>query len=195
PVHLEVLHRVSGQVERRRYGTTDVELSALGFGTMRLDSGRIAPAEASALLLRLHAAGVTTLHTSGEYAAHPLACEALRRARRERPGARFEHVCKIAVPHFDEARFSAARLEAAVDDALRLLGAPRIDVLQWMVRHTPNEDAPRLRILVSQREEIAGCLDRLRAAGKVGAVAVFPYSPAFAEAVLGGGPGDGLIDY
>src|SRR5690606_20006048 len=127
PVHLEVLHRVSSQVERRRYGTTGVELSALGFGTMRLDPGRIAPAEASALLLRLHAAGVTTLHTSGEYAAHPLACEALRRARRARSGTRFEHVCKIAVPHFDEARFSAARLEAAVDDALRMLGAPRID--------------------------------------------------------------------
>ncbi|HUH00103.1 MAG TPA: aldo/keto reductase [Gammaproteobacteria bacterium] len=185
----------AGQIYRRRYGATSVELSVLGFGTMRLLPERTDPDTASSLLLKLHAAGVTTLHSSSEYPGYALFCDALQRARRRHPGADFEHVCKIAVPHFDEQRFSTARLVAAVDTELRKLGIARVDVLQWMVRHTPNEDEPRLRILRDQLDEIRACFDDLRAAGKVAAIAVFPYSAAFAEAVIAAGFGDGLIDY
>ena len=183
------------RVPRRAFGRSDVELSALAFGTMRMAPPKFDADGALALLGRLLDHGVTSFHVSHEYDSYPFVCDALRAARRARPGAKVEVIAKLASPHFDEPGFSAERLGAHIDALLTRLGVERVDVAQWMVRHTPNEDPPRLAILERDRLAIAEASERLKADGKIGAFAVFPYSEPFRRAALGEPFIDGLVDY
>jgi len=180
---------------RRAFGRSGVELSALAFGTMRLTPPKFDAASALALLLHLSDRGVTSFHVSHEYDSHPFVCQALAALRRARPVAPIELIAKIASPHFDEAGFSAERLRERIEALLLRLPAERVDVVQWMVRHTPNEDAPRLAILERDRVAVAEAAERLKADGKIGAFAVFPYSEPFRRAVLSETFVDGLVDY
>ena len=179
----------------RRFGAGGPRLSVLAFGPMRLLERGLDRAATVDLLLRLVDGGVDTFHSSREYDAHPLFCEALAAVRRLRPGLEPRHVVKLGVPHFDEAGFDAARLERLVEAELRALGAERLDVVQWLVRQTPNEDAGRLAVLAAGAEAAAAAAARLKAAGRIGAFACFPYSPAFAGAALAYPWIDGLVDY
>ncbi|MGA0601903.1 aldo/keto reductase [Caulobacter sp. KR2-114] len=180
---------------RRRFGRRDVTLSALALGTMRLAPPKFDADSALALLLHLSDHGVSSFHVSHEYDSHPFVCQALAALRRARPAAPIELIAKLAAPHFDEAGFSAQSLRARVEALLRQLPAERVDVAQWMVRHTPNDDAPRLDILRRDRDAIAEAADRLKAEGKIGAFAMFPYSEPFRAAALAEPFVDGLVDY
>jgi aryl-alcohol dehydrogenase-like predicted oxidoreductase len=182
-------------VPRRRFGGSDVTLSALALGTMRLAPPKFDADSALALLLHLSDQGVTSFHVSHEYDSHPFVRDALTALRRARPGAPVELIAKLASPHFDETGFSAQRLRDHVEALLRQLPAQRVDVVQWMVRHTPNDDAPRLAILRRDREIIAEAAQRLTADGKIGAFAMFPYSEPFRAAALGEPFVAGLVDY
>lgn len=182
-------------VPRRRFGGSDVTLSALALGTMRLAPPKFDADSALALITHLADHGVSSFHVSHEYDSHGLACEALAALRRARPSAPIELIAKLASPHFDETAFSARRLTDHVDALLRQLPARRVDVVQWMVRHTPNDDAPRLEILRRDREIIAEAAERLTAAGKIGAFAMFPYSEPFRAAALAEPFVAGLVDY
>jgi aryl-alcohol dehydrogenase-like predicted oxidoreductase len=162
---------------------------------MRLAPPKFDAASALALLLHLADHGVTSFHVSHEYESFDFVCEATAALRRARPGAPIELIAKLAAPHFDETAFSAARLRERVEALLRRLPAQRVDVVQWMVRHTPNDDAPRLAILQRDRSAIADAAARLKAEGKIGAFAVFPYSEPFRRAVLAETFIDGLVDY
>ncbi len=183
------------RVPRRAFGRAGAELSALAFGTMRLTAPKFDAASALALLLHLSDHGVTSFHVSHEYDSYAFVCEAMAALRRARPAAPVELVAKIASPHFDETGFSAERLRERIDALLLRLPAERVDVVQWMVRHTPNEDAPRLAILQRDRHAVAEAAERLKAEGKIGAFAVFPYSEPFRRAVLPENFVDGLVDY
>lgn len=182
-------------VPRRAFGGSGVELSALALGTMRMMAPKFDAAGAVDLLLRLADHGVTTFHVSHEYDSYPFVCEALVALRRARPAAPIELIAKLASPHFDEDGFAAERLRARIDALLHRLPADRVDVVQWMVRHTPNDDAPRLAILARDRAAIADAAAQLKAAGRIGAFAVFPYSEPFRRAVLAEPFVDGLVDY
>lgn len=182
-------------VPRRAFGRSGVELSALAFGTMRMTAPKFDADSAVALLGRLVDHGVTSFHVSHEYDSYPFVCDALAALRRARPAARVELIAKLAAPHFDEAGFSAERLRAHIEALLQRLPAARVDVVQWMVRHTPNEDAPRLAILERDRLLAADAAERLKAEGKIGAFAVFPYSEPFRRAALAEPFVDGLVDY
>lgn len=182
-------------VPRRAFGGSGVELSALALGTMRLTAPKFDAESALALLLHLSDHGVTSFHVSHEYDSYPFACDALAALRRARPAAPIELIAKLAAPHFDEAGFSAARLVQRIEALLQRLPAERVDVAQWMVRHTPNDDAPRLAILERDRLAVAEAVARLKAEGKIGAFAVFPYSEPFRRAALAEPFVDGLVDY
>jgi aryl-alcohol dehydrogenase-like predicted oxidoreductase len=182
-------------VPRRAFGRSGVALSVLAFGTMRLMAPKFDAASALALLLHLSDRGVTSFHVSHEYDSYPFVCEALAALRRARPAAPVELIAKIAAPHFDETGFSDARLRERIEALLQRLPAERVDVVQWMVRHTPNEDAPRLAILEQDHLAAAEAAERLRAEGKIGAFAVFPYSEPFRRAALAQPFVDGLVDY
>jgi len=182
-------------VPRRAFGGSGVELSALALGTMRLAAPKFDAESALALLLHLSDHGVTSFHVSHEYDSYPFACDALAALRRARPAAPIELIAKLAAPHFDEAGFSAARLVQRIEALLQRLPAERVDVAQWMVRHTPNDDAPRLAILERDRLAVAEAVARLKAEGKIGAFAVFPYSEPFRRAALAEPFVDGLVDY
>ena len=170
-------------------------LSVLAFGPMRLAEKGLDLRQTVDLLLRLADGGVDTFHSSREYDSHALFCAGLAGLRRARAGLRPVHVVKLGVPHFDEGRFRAARLTALVDEQLRALGTERLDVVQWLVRHNPNRDAPRLAVLADAAAEVAEAAAALKRAGKIGALAAFPYSRSFAEAALAYDWLDGLVDY
>ncbi|THD59742.1 aldo/keto reductase [Phenylobacterium sp.] len=183
------------RVPRRAFGGCGVELSALALGTMRLMPPKFDADSAMALLTHLSDHGVTSFHVSAEYDSHPFVSDALAALRRARPSAPIEIIAKLAAPHFDEDGFSAQRLRERVEALLQGLPAERVDVVQWMARHTPNEDAPRLAVLERDRDLIGEAAGRLKAEGRIGAFAVFPYSEPFRRAVLAEPFVDGLVDY
>ncbi len=182
-------------VPRRVFGASGVDLSTLTFGTMRLLPPRFDLASATDLLIRLHDHGVTSLHVSAEYDSWDLTCQAVRALRRARPNGAPEIVAKHAAPHFDEAGFDPVAARARIDALRRGLSVDRIDLVQWMVRHTPNDDAKRLDILKRDAEQAEETWSDLKRDGAVGAVALFPYSVAFLGAALALPWVDGIVDY
>ena len=182
-------------MQRRVFGRSGIELSALCFGTMRLLAPRFDLASATALVLDLFERGVTSFHVSHEYESYPLACAALKALRRARPGAVIEIVSKIPVPHFSEDRFDPARAIALIEADRQALGVDRVDIVQWMVRHTPNDDAPRLAVMARDGAVAQDTWEGLKANGKIGALAVFPYSDALLQASLALPWIDGLVTY
>jgi len=182
-------------VPRRAFGGSGVELSALALGTMRLTAPKFDAESALALLLHLSDHGVTSFHVSHEYDSYPFACDALAALRRARAAAPRERIAQLAPPPFEGAGVSAARRGQRHAARRQRLPAERVDVAQWMVRHTPNDDAPRLAILERDRLAVAEAVARLKAEGKIGAFAVFPYSEPFRRAALAEPFVDGLVDY
>lgn len=167
-----------------------VRVSPIAFGSMRIHERALDDAAWEALLREAIARGVTTLHSSSEYESYPRFRGLVARLR----GLPVQHVVKLADPHFGEAGFDAARLEARVDAYLAELGAERIDVVQWMWRGDLKDEPGRLAGFDRARGAIRAAFEDLRKKGKLGAVAPFPYTAAFADRVIGGGGGGGSGD-
>jgi aryl-alcohol dehydrogenase-like predicted oxidoreductase len=182
-------------MDTREFGRTGLFTSVLTFGPMRLDPQRIEAGEALRLIEHLHAGGVTTFHSSSEYETHGFFCEVMRRFRERHPGTEQVHVCKLAAPHFGEDRFQPERFRALVEQALRDLGADHLHLVQWLLRSKPIADEPRLRLLAESAAALGRVWEDLRAEGKVGVLASFPYSVPFAGAVLETPPCAGLVTY
>ena len=172
-----------------------MELSAICYGTMRLVPSRFEESEIETLLLEAFDRGITSVHVSQEYESYRGVCRALSRARAARPASSLEVIAKIAVPHFDEAEIAPGRLRSLVETTLRDVHAERIDLVQWLVRHTPNDDAPRIALLDRGADTFRGEWEALRAEGKVGALGVFPYSMPFLERTLDLPFVDGVVSY
>ncbi len=172
-------------VARRRLGSDGPELSQITYGMMRL--GALASVgDAAEHLCRLHDAGIDTHHSSGEYDCYDLYLAALERARAS--GREFRHVVKVAEPGFDHDRFDGSRLTRLLDRRLADLGVDTIHSLQWLVR-TPDPQAtgPRVALLADQAAEIADWTATQLDAGKIRNLSSFPYSVAFAEAIVESG--------
>jgi len=164
-----------------------VRVSPLAFGSMRIHERAQDDAAWEALLREAIERGVTTLHSSSEYESFPRFCGLLPRLR----GLAVQHIVKLADPHFGEAGFDAARLEARVDAYLGQLGAERLDVVQWMWRGDLTDEPGRLAAFARELPAIRAAFAALRGKGKLGAVAPFPYTAAFADLVIAGGAGGG----
>ncbi len=175
----------------RSFGQSGVRTSPLIFGSMRLDPVRMAASEARQLLTYLIDHGVTTWHSSHEYESYAFFCELLRVLEPPAP----VHVIKLGEPHFDAPRFRPERFVGLVEHALKALRTERIDIVQWMLRTTPNVDATRLPLLHACIGEVEATAAQLEAQGKIGALAVFPYTAATADVCLPREACDGLVTY
>jgi aryl-alcohol dehydrogenase-like predicted oxidoreductase len=171
-------------------------VSAVTFGSMRLEPARIDQDAAIRLVEAAWDAGIDTFHSSSEYPTHRFFCEVLRAVRGRRPEFRPVHVSKIAVPHFEDPDgFSPPLLRTRVEEQLAELGAERLDIVQWLLRSKPIADAPRLAELERSRESLAEVWSALHREGKVGTLASFPYSMPFAERALDVPPCRGFVTY
>ena len=179
----------------REFGRSGIKLSPITFGSMRLDPQRIELDRAVKLITYLHDRGVDTFHSSHEYDTDAFFCRTMQQFRARNPGAEIKHIAKIGVPHFGESAFSGAKLTTLIEKRLRDLDTERIDLVQWLVRHQPNEDRDRLRILAACQQELQTTWSKLQQEGKVGVLASFPYSVTFAKEVLQSPPCQGLVTY
>lgn len=147
---------------------------------MRLHERGLSSAQAADLMKASHERGVTMFHSSSEYESYPLYLDALKRMTGTRPA----HMVKLADPHFGEASFDSGRFEQRIDEYLSQLGAETLDVVQWMWRGDLKQEAQRLDGLRAQRDEMLACFGRLKQAGKIRRLALFPYSTGFASLAL-----------
>jgi aryl-alcohol dehydrogenase-like predicted oxidoreductase len=182
-------------MRRRKFGNTGIELSNLTFGIMGLEPGKVTRKDAEALLCYLVDTGVTCFHSSHEYTSYAFFGELVRDYRGSRPSLHLQHIVKIGVPHFSEDRFRAAKLVAAVDNYLRDLKADRIDMVQWLLRSTPLEDARRIALLQEASAELRECVSTLQSCGKIGSFTSFPYSMEFARRWMAHEVSNGLVTY
>jgi aryl-alcohol dehydrogenase-like predicted oxidoreductase len=176
---------------KRPFGASGISHSVLIFGSMRLDPSRLSLSDACALLRFLSDAGVNAYHSSHEYEAHRFFCEVLNRVK----PCNAVHVVKIGEPHFDERRFRRNRFVRLVEQELKALRTDRLDIVQWLLRATPNIDDVRLPLLRDCIAEVEDTFTSLRHEGKVQALAVFPYTPAVIEFCLNRPSCAGLVSY
>jgi aryl-alcohol dehydrogenase-like predicted oxidoreductase len=132
------------------------------------------------LLLASIDLGVTTMHASTEYESHARFCELLKSIGT----SQLQFIVKLADPHFGEFAFDRARMCSRIDQYLRDLGTDRLDVVQWMWRGDLKDEPRRLLDFATAAPEIRGAFDDLRRAGKIGAVAPFPYTSEFAAVAI-----------
>lgn len=182
-------------MNQREFGRSGIKLSSITFGSMRLDPKLIELDAAVELIAYLHENGINTFHSSHEYASDRFFCQVMQQFRSRHPGAEIVHIAKIGVPHFDETEFSSAKLISLIENRLKQLDTERIDLVQWLVRHQPNEDRYRLPILAECQSELSHTWSRLQQEGKVGVLASFPYTVPFAQAALQFAPCRGLVTY
>lgn len=180
---------------RREFGRSGIKLSPVTFGSMRLDPKRIELKAAVKLISYLYESGINTFHSSHEYETDPFFCEVMRQFCSLHSGAEIIHIAKIGVPHFGEAEFNSSKLVALIENRLQQLKTERIDLVQWLVRHQPNDDQHRLPILEECQQELTATWGKLQDQGKVGVLTSFPYSAPFAEAVLKFSTCRGLVTY
>ena len=106
------------------------------------------------------------------------------------------HVIKVPVPDFgDRGRFDPAKFRLRVEEALTELHADRVAVVQHLQRAAPNTDERRLPEIEAVDEPLRETFETLRAEGKVGYLASFPYTVRFAESALAAGTFSGLVAY
>ena len=165
------------------------------YGTMRLHTKFGSVPELADFFLRLHAAGITWLHSSNEYESFDLLCNVLKYLKETRPSVKFRHVVKIAEPSFDDDGFCYSRLLDKVDYYRSRLGVGCIDQLQWMWRKNIKNDEERISDFLGVKSEIQSAFDELRNKGVVSDFLCFPYSVEFAAAANNSGIFSGLTVY
>ena len=182
-------------MKNREFGNSGIYISPITFGSMRLNPQRIGFDSAVKLITHLYEGGVNTFHSSHEYETDSFFCQVMEEFRRVNPQAEIVHIAKIGVPHFDEVQFNGTKLSTLIEARLKALGTERIDIVQWLVRHQPNEDKYRLAILTECQQELNSTWESLQKEGKVGVLTSFPYSVPFAKEVLTTPSCRGLVTY
>lgn len=147
-------------MEYRRLGTTDMNVSAVGFGAWAI-GGEWGSVDDERSMAALHAAvdaGVNFVDTADIYG-QGRSERLVARLRRERPGERVFVATKAGrrLAVHSTAGYSQANLTAWVEDSLRNLEMEALDLLQL---HCPPTD-------LYDQVEVFGVLDGLVRAGKV----------------------------
>jgi aryl-alcohol dehydrogenase-like predicted oxidoreductase len=186
----------------RRFGKTDIELSEVTFGTMRYVKGVYESGdevEGKRALEEALASGVNAIHSSYEYNTR-WATGAVLKHHPERLDV--HHIIKVPVPDFEDSSFDETKFRRIVEDALRELHAERISIVQHLQRGVDRKtlnagggDAVRLAAMPDVTDRLKAIFEKLRAEGKVGALACFPYTPGFARTAIQCGLFQGLIAY
>lgn len=182
------------EMEKRIISGTDLEVSAICYGPMRIAQSHDDP-NLPVHLRAMHAAidhGINFIHSSYEYGVRWMMHEVLK-DHPERHN--LLHVIKAPVPDWDDPDFDAAKLELIIDNALRELCTDRIAMVQWMWRCRPHDEEHRLPLLASIHDKVAETFEQLRQKGKVGHLACFPYFPESAAMAMAHPAEKALIAY
>lgn len=173
---------------------TDLNISHLTFGTMRLFEKGLSESECCDLFLEAIDGGITTFHVSEEYASFELVSRVFNLLPQSEKN-KIRLIAKLAAPHFDEDDFDYKSLENRVDSVIGRLGVDDIEVGQWMWRQSPIDDDSRLSMLSLKSIEISESFDRLKRKGKLVEVGCFPYTAEFMNKVRELGISDIHINY
>lgn len=181
-------------MEKRQVGGTDLTVSIVCYGPMRLARGPDDP-NLAVHKRAMHVAidrGIDFIHSSYEYGVRWMMHDVLKSHPQRHS---LHHVIKAPVPDWDDEGFDATKFEAVIDDALRDLCADRIAMVQWMWRCRPHDEAHRLPLLADIHDEVVDAFERLRNKGKVGHLACFPYFPESAGRAMAYSAEQALIAY
>lgn len=187
-------------MEFRRLPRTDIDMSVVAFGPFRFAAG--AGGGPSEGVRALHAAiegGVNTIHSSARYGSYRLLVDGLSRHPRR---SEIHHIVKVVSPDHHESAFDGASFRRQVDEALNALGVDRLAVVQHLHRgpavetviYDPEGDEGRIPLAASVSEGVLEVADQLKSEGKIGTIATFPHTMAYAQAVLTAGF-DGLVHF
>ena len=184
-------------MQARRFGSTDLEVSPICFGPMRFANRDGSDDDVSRngrrALERALERGVNFLHSSYEYGTRWSMAPVLANHPRRHD---IHHIIKVPVPDSDDGgRFDAVKFRLRVEEALAELHTDRIAVVQHLQRAKPNSDERRLPDIDAIDEPLRETFETLRAEGKVGYLASFPYTAPFAESALATGTFSGLVAY
>ena len=183
-------------MQQRRYGNTALSVSPICFGPMRFSERAPGddPKSAAGTRALEHALerGIDFLHSSYEYGTRWAMEEVLKNHPKR---AEIKHIIKVPVPDFQDADFSADKFRLRIEEALRDLHADQIHIVQWLLRDDPNTDERRIARIAACLEPTLDIFHTLRAEGKVGYLAPFPYTPNFARAILNTGRMEGMVAY
>lgn len=181
-------------MDKRRLKGTDLDVSVVCYGPMRLAQSADDPSFANhcAAMETAIEQGVNFIHSSYEYGVRWLMHEVLKRhpARHD-----LLHVIKVPVPDWDDAGFDAAKFEMRLDEALRELCTEQIALVQWMWRCRPHEEPRRLEVLTGIAEQVAEVAGRMQEKGKMRHLACFPYFPDSARLAMQNPAQRALIAY
>lgn len=170
-------------IAMRRLKGTSMDVSVLCYGPMRLattPTDPLLPVHERAMRAALDG-GINFVHSSYEYGVRWL----MNRVLADHPARNdLHHVIKVPVPDWEDGAFDPQKYEARIDEALRELCCERIALIQWMWRVRPHDEMHRLPLLVRCLEDLKETHQRLADAGKVGALATFPYFPESAAAAM-----------
>lgn len=188
----------------REFGTTGLRVSEVCFGTMRFAAKEPGRDERSELGKRaLEEAlerGVNFVHSSYEYGTRWATGEVMaRHPKRDE----VHHVIKVNVPDWGDARFDKDEFRTQIEDALRELHTDRIAVVQHLQRgdldravaYQESGEPKRLADLPEVVEPLGEVVEEMRAEGKIGHLATFPYTVGYAEAALESGLFEGVVAY
>jgi hypothetical protein len=165
------------------------------FGTMRMHESSRSAAEWAEFLSAIFDRGIRKLHSSDEYDSFGLLCETLAILARQAPERKFCHMVKLADPSFDDTGFDASRFSTRLDQYRQNLIADHIEDIQWMWRADLKNDTKRIGDARAAMRTIDNGLARLKADGLISRLFCFPYSEAFAEAILQEHCIDGMTIY
>ncbi|MFN4098673.1 MAG: aldo/keto reductase [Pararhodobacter sp.] len=161
-------------MQRRKLGTTGIELSAIGYGAMSFSDfyGPTSEEASHAILDRMRERGVTHLDTANVYGGGRSE-QWIGSYLAKNKGARADFVIatKAAIARNEDGSRridnDAAHLEAELDKSLQKMGVDHVDLF-----YVHRREASR------PVEEVAGALDRLRRSGKTRAIGFSEIAPA-----------------
>jgi aryl-alcohol dehydrogenase-like predicted oxidoreductase len=144
-------------IPTRAYGTTGLQLSALGLGAGQLGDERLSESDAEALLLGALDAGASFIDTAPSYGVSEQRSGRFLGARRAQ--AVLSTKLGYGVPGIPD--WTGPCITAGVEQALRVLRTERIDIAH--LHSCPRE--------VLERDEVVDALEAAKAAGKLRAIA------------------------
>ncbi len=188
----------------RRFGSTDLEVSEICYGTMRYasksgtldDVGKAGRRALEAAIDR----GVNFVHSSYEYGTRWLTSQVLAEHPKRHD---LHHIIKVNVPDWGDGGFDEDKFRTQIHEALEELHTDRIAVVQHLHRGTlpksigynAEGEPQRLGEFESVVHPLREAFDRLHREGKVGYLATFPYTVGYAEKAVESGLFSGLAAF
>lgn len=191
-------------MERRRFGSCDLEMPVVCFGTMRFASKQRGDDDASRAGKRaLEEAierGIDFVHSSYEYGTRWAVGDVLKHHPKR---DQVRHAIKVNVPDWGVAEFDGAAFRKQIQDALRELHTDKIDLVQHLQRgdfdkalgYDDRAEARRIADFTDQVGPLTDVVHELREEGLVGAFATFPYTVGYARTAIDSGAFDGIVAF